>query len=100
MTRTYDLRNRWSATITAFCQFTNADLNRFNFTSDALTKFVGFVQANDYVFTDEDMRVWCVDAGYNYAPFIRQWMGRVSDFRVVTPVWADPEAITIATIEA
>ena len=96
MTHTYDLRNRWSATITAFCQYTNADLERFRFTSDVLTSFVKFVQANNYVFTDADLRLWCVDNGYNYAPFIRQWMSRVSDFRVVTPTWKDPEAITIA----
>lgn len=98
MTRTYDLRNRWSATITAFCQFTNADLKRWGFTTDGLNKFVKFVQANDYVFTDADLRVWCVEAGYNYAPFIRHWMGLVPEFRVVTPTWEDPEAITIAIL--
>ena len=96
MTHTYDLRNRWSATITAFCQYTNAELERFRFTSDVLTKFVTFVQANDYVFTDADLRLWCAESGYNYAPFIRQWIGRVPEFRVVTPTWEDPEAITIA----
>jgi hypothetical protein len=85
MERTYDLRNRWSATITAFCQYTNAELERFRFTADVLTSFVNFVKANDFVFTDEELRLWCADHDYNCAPLIRQWMRRVPEFRVVTP---------------
>ena len=96
MTQTYDLRNRWYQACTTFCGFTPELLNQFRFDGHTLTKFCTFVRERGYVFTDEDLRVWCVDNGYNYAPLIRMWMSRVPEFRVVTPTWKDPEAITIA----
>lgn len=95
---TYDLRNRWSQAITAFCQFTNADLKRERFEAKNLTSFCNFLKERDYVFTQEDLRCWCVDEGYNYAPFIRLWMSYIPEWRIITPTWSDPEAITIAVL--